>query len=94
MWKNNITFWIVTKKVGKERNKSSRWLQSWPWNPRKQWHLPSTQSPLKVHELGQCPDPTTGPVLHSSWYAGQINSPTDRHQNLFKDIREEIDSVI
>lgn len=56
-------------------SESSRLLQSWPRNPRKQRHLPSTQSPLKLHELGHWPDIDTGSVLQSSWYAGQTNSP-------------------
>lgn len=59
-------------KVG---NESSRLRQSCPWNPRKQWHLPSTQSPLKLHELRHWPDRDTGSELQSSGYAGQINSP-------------------
>ena len=45
-----------------------RLLQSWPWNPRKQWHLPSTQSPLKSRELGQCP--TTG---NGNEYSGMMS---------------------
>lgn len=35
-------------------NKILRLLQSWPSNPRKQTHFPSTQSPFEVHELGHC----------------------------------------
>ena len=66
----------IQKLKYKVRTDSLRLLQSWPWNPRKHWHLPPTQSPLKLHKLGHCPDTTTGSELQSSWYAGQINSPT------------------
>jgi hypothetical protein len=75
-------------------NEISRLLQSCPWNPRKQWHLPSTQSPLKLHELGHWPDTDTGSELQSSECEGQINSPIkDKRVNCLHQIIENLTST-